>query len=368
MAKGVTIKEMEQNFIDCKELNIGCDTNWIVGFSTEELQDYSDTMTLQWRMRDSIHNMGLGVGFAVGPETIAGQNPHKFNVSYQKYQGHWITQDLSKGGTHLMVRVKNIHIWADNMAHCKDGPPITYPIRFSLAKDHYKIKFNNPECRKEMNYEKFDYNIIPPVDPNNKFANQLVNEVWPLLRNLWRARGGYETEIHYNPEIDLKEFGTQFGPGMFTAVYKFKIDDDGKWEADFDMHFNQNVDNPEDNRLPPPEGRKGPFYAQDYSRAQSNTVKRARKLAKPKWSDEEGRSGQDFTDLLNEEEYLNKNVDFSFNLHYQGTGDWSNYRDYEIRVSDKKREAIPEKEVMYVPEVATIDITQIKRSRPMFPV
>jgi hypothetical protein len=196
----------------------------------------------------------------------------------------------------------------------------------------------------------------------------LVNEVWPLLRNLWRARGGYETEIHYNPEIDLKEFGTQFGPGMFTAVYKFKIDDDGKWEADFDMHFNQNVDNPEDNRLPPPEGRKGPFYAQDYSRAQSNTVKRARKLAKPKWSDEEGRSGQDFTDLLNEEEYLNKNVDFSFNLHYQGTGDWSNYRDYEIRVSDKKREAIPEKEVMYVPEVATIDITQIKRSRPMFPV
>jgi len=65
---------------------------------------------------------------------------------------------------------------------------------------------------------------------------------------------------------------------------------------------------------------------------------------------------------------LNKNVDFSFNLHYQGTGDWSNYRDYEIRVSDKKREAIPEKEVMYVPEVATIDITQIKRSRPMFPV
>jgi hypothetical protein len=166
-------KRWNKTFIDCKELDIGCDTNWIVGFSTEELQDYSDTMTLQWRMRDSIHNMGLGVGFAVGPETIAGQNPHKFNVSYQKYQGHWITQDLSKGGTHLMVRVKNIHIWADNMAHCKDGPPITYPIRFSLAKDHYKIKFNNPECRKEMNYEKFDYNIIPPVDPNNKFANQL---------------------------------------------------------------------------------------------------------------------------------------------------------------------------------------------------
>ena len=378
MAKGVTIKEMEQNFIDCKELGIGSDTNWIVGFSTEDYQDYSDTMTLQWRMRENISNMGLGVGFAVGPETIVGQNPHRFNVSYHKYQNHWITNDLSKGGTHIMMRVKNIHIWADLISHCKEGPATTYPVRFALAQKHYKIKFNDPLCRKEMNYEKFDYDIIPPVDPNNKFANQLVNEIWPLLRNIWRARGGYEAEILFNPELDLVEFGSQFGPGMFNAVYKFKISDDGKWEADFDMHFNQHIDNPEDNRLPPPEGRRGPFYAQDYSRAQSNTVKRARRLAKPKWSDEKGRSGQDFTDLLNEEEYLNKNIDFTFDLHYVGTGDWGNYADYEVKVSDKKRDAIPEKEVMYipkvpvspvVPEIATIDISQIKKSRrPLFPV
>jgi Ca-activated chloride channel family protein len=76
--------------------------------------------------------------------------------------------------------------------------------------------------------------------------------------------------------------------------------------------------------------------------------------------------------------YLNKNVDFTFDLHYQGTGDWGNYADYEVKVSDKKRDAIPEKEVMHVPEVieapkmpeiATIDISQIKKSkRPIFPV
>jgi hypothetical protein len=371
MAKGVTIKEMEQNFIDCKDLRIGCDTNWIVGFSTEDLQDYSDTMTIQWRMRECIHNMGLGVGFAVGPETIVGQNPHKFNVSWHKYQNHWITNDLSKGGTHNMMRVKNIHIWADQIANCKPGTPITYPIRFSLAKDHYKIKFNDPTCRKEMNYEKFDYNIIPPIDSNNPFANTLVNEIWPLLRNLWRARGGYEIEILYNPEIDLKEFGMQFGPGMFNAVYKFKITDEGQWEADFDMHFNQHVDNPEDTRLPPPEGRKGPFYAQDYSRAQSNTVKRARRLAKPSWSDEEGRSGQDFSDLLNEEAALNASVDFTFDLHYVGSGDWSNIDDYIVKVSDIKREAIPEKETMHMPEVQTISIDSIKTrkaSKPDLPV
>lgn len=369
MAKGVTIKEMEQNFLDCKELNIGCDTNWIVGFSTEDYQDYADTMTMQWRMRDSIHNMGLGVGFAVGPETIVGQNPHKFNVSWHKFQNHWITKDLTKGGTHNMMRVKNIHIWADQIAHCKDGEPITFPVRLSLARDHYKIKFDDPDCRKEMNYEKFDYNIIPPVDPNNGFANNLVNEIWPLLRTLWRARGGYQTEIHYNPEIDLKEFGSQFGPGMFTAMYKFKIDAEGKWTADFDIDFNQNVDNPDDTRLPPPEGRRGPFYAQDYSRAQSNTVKRARRLAKPSWSDEEGRSGQDFMNLLNEEQLLNETVDFSFKLKYTGSGDWGNYADYSVKVSDTKREVIPEKEVMHIPEVATINVSSITRSRrPTTPV
>lgn len=373
MAKGVTIKEMEQNFKDCKELGIGCDTNWIVGFSTEDLQDYSDTMTLQWRMRESIHNMGLGVGFAVGPETIVGQNPHKFNVSWHKYQGHWITNDLTKGGTHNMMRVKNIHIWADQIAHCKEGQPLSYPIRYALARDHYKIKFDDPNCRKEMTYEKFDYNIIPPVSPNNPFGNSLVNEIWPLLRNLWRARGGYEIEVYYNPEIDLIEFGSQYGPGMFNAVYKFKIDAEGKWDADFDIRFNQHVDNPEDTRLPPPEGRKGPFFAQDYSRAQSNTVKRARRLAKPTWSDEEGRSGQDFADLLDEEAILNQTIDFSFDLKWQGSGNWGNYQDYAVSVSDKAREILPEKETIHtIPKetVHSIPITNITRkiSKPATPI
>ena len=365
MAKGVTIKEMEQNFNDCTEFGITCDTNWIVGFSTEDLQDYSDTMTMQWRMRDNIHNMGLGVGFAVGPETIVGQNPHRFNVSFHKYQNHWITKDLTRGGTHLMMRVKNIHIWADQISHCTtSGSPLTYPIRHSLAKDHYKITYNDPDIRKEINYEKFDYNIIPPVDSNNQFANHLVNEIWPLLRNLWRARGGYEAEFYYNPEIDLKEFGSQFGPGMFNAVYKFKITDDGKWDADFKIKFKQ-VDNPYDDRLPPPEGRKGPFFAQDYSRAQSNTVKRARRLAKPTWSDEEGRSGSDFMFLLNEEEFLNRSIDFSFELNWIGSGDWSDYKKYEVAVSDTAREIIPEKEEMHSIPISTITR---KVSKPLTPV
>ena len=343
MHKGVTIAEMEQNFIDCKKVGIYCATNWIVAFPTEEFQDFSDTMTFMWRMRNNnVNNMGLGVGYGLGPETIVGQNPHAYNISWHKYQGHWITKDLAMGGPHVMTRVKLIHMWLDYFKNCTDVP-IGYPIRDNLIKEHYKIKLNNENVQKEMQYEKFDYNIIPPISHNNPFANQLVNEIWPFLRNLWRARGGYEAEIYFNPEIDLKEFGTQYGPGQYWATYKFKITDEGQWNAHFDIKFDQ-VDNPLDDRERPPEGRKGPFYAQDYSRMQSNTVKRARKLAKPGWSNEEGRSGQDFADLLDEEIHLNATINFSFHLDWQGSGDWGDYEQYQVDVSSNKRDVMPEKE------------------------
>jgi hypothetical protein len=94
---------------------------------------------------------------------------------------------------------------------------------------------------------------------------------------------------------------------------------------------------------------------------QSNTVKRARKLAKPEWSDEEGRDGQDFTDLLNEEQMLNETIDFSFKLHWVESGDWSNYTDYQVKVADTTNVVIPEKEAMSKQEFVTIDVTSIKK-------
>ncbi len=365
MAKGVTIQEMEQNFIDCKKVGIWAATNWIVGFPTEDFQDYADSMTLLWRMRNNnINNAGLGVGYGMGPETIIGQNPHKFNISWHKYQGHWITKDFAMGGTHVMTRVKTFHMFADFLRGCTDHQ-LSYPVRDALAKDHYQIILNNPKTIKEIEYEKFDYNIIK-VDIN-PFANTLVNEMWPFLRMLWRCRGGYIAHIKFNPNIDLKEFGSQFGPGMYNATIKFKITDDGKWNADFKFKFDQ-IDNPYDDREPPPNGRKGAFYAQDYSRMQSNTVKRARKLAKPDWDDNEGRSGQDFSDLLNEEAKLNATLDFSFEYHYIGSGDWSDFEKYKVAVSDQKRDVIPEKEMLHVPSVQTISVDSIKRNRIQFPI
>lgn len=353
MAKGVTIKEMEDNFRHGKEVGIFAATNWIVGFPTEDLQDFSDSMSFLWRMRNmNINNVGAGVGYGLGPETIVGQNTHKFNISAHKYQGHWITQDFTKGGTHVMTRVKAFHIFLDLAKGCTEVP-FGYPIRDSLAKEHYVIKLDNPKTVKEIEYEKFDYSIIKPNI--NPFADSLVNEMWPFFRMLWRTRGGYEAEVKFNPDIDLREFGTQYGPGMYTSVFKFKINDLGQWTADFDFEFNQ-IDNPYDDRARPPEGRKGPFYAQDYSRMMSNTASRARKLAKPTWSSDTGRGDSDFWELLKEEEHLNKTIDFSFKYNYQGTGNWGDQSQYEISVPDKSSVAIPEKEMMFV-----IPINEIKK-------
>lgn len=353
MHKGVTVAEMEQNFLSAKEVGIFNATNWIVGFPTELFNDFADSMAFLWRMREcNINNVGAGVGYGLGPETIVGQNPHAYNVSWHKYQGHWISKDFTLGGTHVMHRVKNFHMFLDMMVGCTEIP-FGYPVRDNLTKEHYKITLHNPDCQREIEYEKFDYNIIKPN--LNPFADHLVNEMWPFFRMLWKTRGGFDAEIYFNPEIDLKEFGNQFGPGMYNAIYKFSIDDDGKWTADFDMKFEQ-IDNPYDDRLPAPQGRKGPFYAQDYSRMQTNTAKRSRKLAKTEWSSDDGRSDNDFRELLEEEEMLNNTIDFSFEYHYVGEGDWGDFKKYHVEASSESKDIIPEKEAEVTPQLIRMPV------------
>ena len=319
MAKGVTIKEMEDNFKWGKKYGVMAATNWIVGFPTEKHDDFAQSMQFLWRNRNqNINNVGAGVGMAVGPETIVGQNPHKYNVSYHKYMNHWIANDFTIAGTHVMHRVKFFHMYLDLIANSTEVP-YGYPVRRNLVREHYKIRLDDPGAQHEIEYENFDYNIIKPdISP---FADNLVNEIWPFLRMLWRTKGGFTAEIHFNPEIDLKEFGSQFGPGMFTAVYNFRISASGDWTAKFTYDFKQ-VENPYDMREAPPVGRKGAFFAQDYSRMQSNPALRARALAKPTWDKKEGRGDIDFNDLLEEEKFLNDNIDFTFDYQYMGTGKW----------------------------------------------
>jgi hypothetical protein len=344
MDKGVTIAEMEQNFRDGKEVGIWAATNWIVGFPSETYQDFADTMTFLWRIRNmNINNIGAGVGYGQGPETIVGQNPMKFNVSAQKYMGHWITNDHKFGGVHVLTRVKSFAIYID---HLLTEVPYGYPVRPNLRKSHYTVTFNNPTVQNDIGYEKFNYEIIKTNI--NVHADSLVNEIWPLLRTMWRARGGYTAHIKFSPELDLTEFGDQYLPGGYAADYKFTITDDGLWDAEFSWDFKQiYVPGAHEER---PIERRGPFFAQDYSRLKGNTSTRARKLARPPWG-EDGRDGHDFNILLKEEEILNQTVDWTFDYKWSSTGDWSNWKDYAVEVSTVKKEAINYAPVTFLPQL-----------------
>jgi hypothetical protein len=320
MAKGVTISEMEQNFRDGKTVGINAATNWIVAFPTETYQDYADTMTFLFRNRDmSITDISTGIGFGQGPETITGQNPDKFNLSYQKYLGHWITKDFRLGGTHTLMRVKCMSIYLDQIIKTKK---IGYPVRPNLKKYHYEITYD-ADVEHMVEYENFDYNIIHTNI--NPYADGLVNEIWPLFRALWRTHGGYTATIRFNPEIDSTEFGDQYGNGKYSAEFCFKISADGKWSADFKWDFLQlwKIDS---YRLP---HRQGPFFAQDFSTMTSNAAVRARQLAKPCWGTA-GRSQEDYTDLFDEESHLNKTVDWSFKHAWSGTGTWGDHHTKQV--------------------------------------
>ena len=325
--KGVTVAEMEQNFRDGKLVGIYAATNWIVGFPTETYQDFADTMTFLWRMRNmNINNIGTGMGFGMGPETIVGQNPDRFNLSGQKYLGYWITKDFKLGGSHVLTRLKSFHVFIDNLV---TEEPFSCTRRPDITKYHYDLKFHNENLLKDITYEKFDYHIIKTNI--NPYADSLVNEIWPILRTLWRTRGGYDIEIRFNPEIDSKEFGSHFGTGLYDAVYKFSINEAGQWDADFKIEFQQVYSTEHDPREP---HRFGPFFAQEFSRMSSNAAMRAKKLAKPSWG-MDGRSNADFEELLNEEFFLNQTVQWSFNWKWKGRGDWSDSKQYEIDIPSK---------------------------------
>lgn len=326
MDKKVTVGEMEDNFKHIKQVGMSANTNWIVGAPIERLEDFSNTLHFLWRMRNNnISNISTGVGFSVGPETIVGQNPSKFGISYYNYNKFWITNDFSMGGTHVLNRVKNITIFLDMWSN-KTSAPVGYTVRPELPKNHYTIEFLDSTAIKEIEYESgFDYYIIKPNI--NPYADTLVNEIWPLLRILYKCFGGYKLTLKFNPEIDSLEFGRQHGSSDYYATHLFEINDKGEWNADFTYKYVQNVDS------------QPPFQLQENYNLNANTAKRAKILARLD-------TPIDVDNLIQEEHRLNNDVDFSFEHHYVGSGSWGNLDEFATSVSTSKNTFINIKNII----------------------
>jgi hypothetical protein len=309
MAKGVTILEMEQNMESGRIVGISAFTNWIVGFPTEDYQDFSDTLTFIWRNRNqNILTIAAGFGFGMGMNTVVGQNPDRYGVSPHFFMDQWMTKDFRLTKIHVLCRIKSFAIFLQNLVTINH---VHVPHRPNLIRDHYVLNIFDRSTLNEIEYEQFDYRIIQPN--MHPFANTLVNEMFVLFRMLWRTRGGFSLDIKFDQQLDLVEFGER-NVGPFWANHKFIIDRDGNWKYKCDFNFKQPESNIE---------KQTPFKTVDFSHIKVNAAVRARVHAKPIWG-ENGRSHEEFDMLMAEERRLNSELDLSFQYQWEGNGYWGN--------------------------------------------
>ena len=304
MDKRVTVDEVEQNLQHGAIVGIEAHTNWIIGFPTETTQDFYESITLIWRNRNGISIASGGHGFTEPPDTILSQNSEKYGMIKAYYMKNWITKDFSNSKVHRVIRLISFNVALQHtpgQVYHKDHSILAKLANFDTSKYH-SIKFEKEQFN-TISFETFNFNIIQPNI--NPLADSVVNEIWPLLRLLWRAKGAYSIDMNITPEHSYAEFGDRLGCN-FTANYKFSVDETGVWTADFKFNFKQDAD---------------AWKYQDYSRETSMSAKRARTLAVPGSNGESDWTTAKYDVHLKLIEEL-KETDFSFNYHYRDSDKW----------------------------------------------
>ena len=258
MDKGVTVKEIEQNLRDCTTVGIEAFSTWVTGFPTETTQDFYETLTLIWRNRNTCltHIPSGGGGYNVTVESIVGQNFKRFHIANATFEDNWIKDDFTNSKYHRMIRIKMFSILNEHLVNDKG---IKFGDRPGIVK-HFNLKLKDNKVN-EIEFEKFDFNLIK--SGISDFADSLMNEIFVILRLLYRTRGSYSIEINFNPNLDLSEFSERLG-GDFHAVVKFDIDSDGNFTTHYDYKFKQ---------------KENAWSYFDYSGAKSVGIDRARKLS-----------------------------------------------------------------------------------------
>jgi len=298
MNKGITVKEIEDNFRDAEAVGIDGVIMLIPGFATERPQEFYETMITLWRIRNRrINNIAAGqIALAIGEESIIGHMREDYGVLLHAFGQNWITKNFDNSKVHRLIRVKLLNIFLNNLVNTRG---MDFSNRKTLE-SHYKFDIEDPSIQNEIEQEIFDFDIIKP-NTGNGLADTVVNEIWPLLRIFWKTRGAYKMELNFDEHIDTEEFSTFIG-SPFNAKILFEIDAAGKWKADFDFDFKQPKDY---------------WHHNSFANSNSNASKRieifARKSKFPKKTLEEG-----YNDLM--ENYVN--IDLSFKYNYVNEGQW----------------------------------------------
>jgi hypothetical protein len=231
MKKNITREAIENNLRDGGALGIHNSTNWIIGFPTEEIMDLADTLTILYRIRNfNLINVSGGVSMMLSPGAEVTDNQDKFNIHPETFLDAWCTNGLTNTKLHRMIRQKSFQIFGQ---HLNADKPVDGLERKTL-RTHYELEYDVSKMKATIPYEEFDYNIIKPE--LGAFQDSLVNEVWPLIRTLWRAMGAYKITLRNTPESDNAEWGTRLAAN-YTSTHEFEINEAGEWKAKFFYKF-----------------------------------------------------------------------------------------------------------------------------------
>ena len=310
MDKGVTVVEMEQNFKDGNTCGVGAQTNWIIGFPTESTYNFYESMMLIWRNRLYFDTIATGMGSTENPDSILSQASEKYGVLKAYDLNNWITVDFSNSKVHRLIRLISINLFLAQTPGSKKVPLQGHrskgEYRFANidASNYCTITYNNPEIFNTIEFEQFDFNIIDVSI--NPLANTVVNEIWPMLRMIWRTRGAFTTSIRITPESAYRELGDRLGCNL-NVTYLFSINEQGEWEADFTFDFRQ-----DDNA----------WKWHDYARETSTSARRARTLGLSGSNGEIMLTPEKFKHDLDVASELNEGTNFSFDLNWIGKGVW----------------------------------------------
>lgn len=304
MKKRVTREEMEKNFKDGAKVGLQAVTGWVIGFPTETISDFIDTLTILWRNRNTcITNITAAQRFFMNTLTIVGQNPDRFGIFPFYHEDCYIRKDFSLGKVQLLIRSKCMTVFLHEL---KSNKNLTYLPRPGFKHNHYEVSYDNDREVKEVEFENYNYSEIHKSTAS-PYKDNAILEPFGLFRLLWRIRGGYSLKLKFSPEMDLKEFGPSLSCN-FTGEYRFSVDSIGNWKCIINIHYKQS-----ENAFK--------TFPDEYYEKPNAGVLRARKLANPSW----GMEG--ITDSLQEEfrkqvEINNSNTDLSFEFNDELNGSW----------------------------------------------
>ena len=225
-----TVAEINQNLVDSEKVGMLVNACWVIGAPGEDREAVNHSLNCLWNHRKRIAAVspGPGLGDNMG-STYDDRARFNMNERHQSWLNGWYTLDFTNTKLHRYIRIKLTHIWLDI---CREFNGTLLNIHsVGDIKRHYNVEFEDDLIINEINYETFDFNMIN--SDLGSFPNGIMNEVFSLLRLLWRVKGGYKINIRFNPTIDNEDFVFCLDTDKqeYYSDINFSINDSGNYKV-----------------------------------------------------------------------------------------------------------------------------------------